>query len=45
MTITAALDDIGMMLLVVLCIPIVLLAVGAPVALLVRLVIEIAQRL
>jgi len=45
MTATGLLDDLAMMLLVVVCIPIVLLAVGTPVALLVRLVIEIAQRL
>ncbi len=45
MTVTGALDDLAMLLLVVVCIPIVLLVIGTPVALLVRLVIEIAQRL
>lgn len=45
MTVISALDDVGMMLLVVLCVPLLLLVVGAPVALLARLVIEIAQRL
>ncbi len=45
MTVISALDEVGMMLLVVLCVPLLLLVVGAPVALLARLVIEIAQRL
>lgn len=45
MAVINALDDVGMMLLVVLCVPLLLLAVGAPVALLARLVIELAQRL
>lgn len=45
MTVTGVLDDLAMLLLVVVGIPIVLLVVGTPVALLVRLAIEIAQRL
>lgn len=39
------LDDLGMMLLVVLLIPFVIIAVGAPVVLVVRLILEIAERL
>lgn len=39
------LDDLGMMLLVVLLIPFVIIVVGAPVVLVVRLILEIAERL
>ena len=39
------LEDVGWLLLVVLLFPVAILMVGAPVALLVRLLIEIADRL
>ena len=39
------LKDVGLLLLVVLMCPLAILFVGAPVALLVRLLIEIAERL
>ena len=39
------LKDVGLLLLVVLLCPVAILVVGAPVALLVRLLIEIAKRL
>lgn len=45
MTLRAGLNDIGMMLLVVLLIPVAIIAVGAPVVLVVRLILEIAERL
>lgn len=45
MTLTPLVDDLAMMLLVVLFIPLAVLAAGAPVVLLVRLIIEVAQRL
>jgi hypothetical protein len=38
------LEDAGMLLLVVLALPLVVLVVGAPVALVVRLLIEISRR-
>jgi hypothetical protein len=38
------LEDAGMLLLVVLALPVVVLVVGAPVALVVRLLIEISRR-
>lgn len=45
MTLRSGLNDIGMMLLVVLLIPVAIIAVGAPVVLVVRLILEIAERL
>jgi len=39
------LKDVGLLLLVVLMCPLAILIVGAPVALLVRLLIEIAERM
>ena len=41
----AAVGDLAVMLLVVLLLPVALLVLGAPVALLVRLLIEIIKRL
>ena len=44
-SIVALLEETGLVLLVVLMCPVAILIVGAPVALLVRLLIEIAERL
>ena len=40
----AVFGDLGLLLLLVLSVPIGIIAVGAPVALVARLIIEIAQR-
>lgn len=45
MSAVAALEDVGLVLLVVLLCPLAILIVGAPAVLLVRLLIEIAERL
>ena len=44
MSVVAKMADLGMTLLVVLLVPVVLLVVGTPLALLVRAIIEIAER-
>ena len=44
MSVVAKMADLGMTLLVVLLVPVVLLALGTPLALLVRAIIEIAER-
>lgn len=40
-----ALEDVVALVLIALCVPLVILLIGLPVALLVRLMVEIAQRL